>query len=161
MTTVKKEVAFAVAVVALCWALKRSAPGGRIEAATFWIVLLLPILLNLVGWWRSRSAWSDGNTSRWRRVGGLLGLAGNTVALSLAWGSVFYNVFLTGFNNFRRPRLLGFKEIDLLTVIVVCLFLSVAAVIAGLVAPPRIRLAVALGGYSMASFILSVRLGVL
>jgi hypothetical protein len=55
----------------------------------------------------------------------------------------------------------GFKQIDLLATVGGCLILSLAALGAGLLAPRRIRVAVALGGFTMASLILSIRMGVL
>ncbi|MGA9391490.1 MAG: hypothetical protein WBV69_13705 [Candidatus Sulfotelmatobacter sp.] len=55
MTGAIKEIALVLGVVGVCVLLKRPAPGGRVEMVTFWIVLLLPFVLNTAGWLRWRS----------------------------------------------------------------------------------------------------------
>lgn len=156
MTGAKKEIAFVLAVVGICWSLKHSVSGGRGGTVLFWVVLLLPIGLNVGGWWLWPGTWRDENSARWRKVVGALGLTINTLAACLGWGSFFYNVFLTGFDMNHAPRLPGFKEIDLYPVSMVCLILSVMALGCGIVAPRRIRLTVALGGFAMGWLILLV-----
>jgi hypothetical protein len=161
VTTTIKEVAFALVVVGICWALKHSAPGGRAEMVTFWTVLLLPFVLNVAGWWRWRGVRRDQSMARWRKGFGLGGLVANTLAMCLPFLVFFYNGFLINYDIHHPPGLRGFKQIDLLTVVEVCLLLSLAAVGAGILAPRRIRLMVALGGFTLSSFILSIRMGVL
>jgi hypothetical protein len=128
---------------------------------TFWIVLLLPFALNAAGWWRWPSVRRDQSAALWRKGFGLGGLVANTLSMCLPFLAFFYNGFLINYAMHHPRRLRGFKTIDPLTVVVVCLFLSLAAVAAGIVAPGRIRLAVALGGFTVSSFILSIRMGVL
>jgi hypothetical protein len=161
MTGAKKEIAIVLVVAAICWALKTSAPGGRVEAVTFWIVLLLPFVLNVAGWWRWRSIGEDRSTLRWRKILGFGGLAANTLAMGLPFLVFFYNGFLINYDVHHPPGLRGLRQIDLLATVEGCLLLSIAALVAGLVGPRRIRLAVALGAFTMASFILSIRIGVL
>ena len=161
VTTTMVEVAFALAVVGICSALKYSAPGGRVEMVTFWIVLLLPFALNVAGWWRWPGVKRDQSAALWRKGVGLGGLVANAFSICLPFLAFFYNGFLINYYVHHPSGLRGLKEIDLLKVVVVCLFLSLAAVVAGIVAPRRIRLAVALGGFTVASLILSIRMGVL
>ncbi len=161
MKGARNEIALVVVVISVCWTLKHSAPGGKVEMVTFWIVLLLPFVLNVAGWSRWRSTWRDQSAAVWRKVIGFGGLVANTVAMCLPFLVFFYNGFLLNYDVRHPPGLRGFKQIDLLSTVVGCLILSMAALVAGLVAPKRIRLAVVLGGFTMASLILSIRMGVL
>jgi hypothetical protein len=85
----------------------------------------------------------------------------NTLAMCLPVLVFFYNGFFINYDMLRSPGLRSFKEIDLLATVIGRLIVSLAALIAGIFAPRRIRLAVTLGGFTMASFILSIRMGVL
>ena len=85
----------------------------------------------------------------------------NTVAMCLPFLVFFYNGFLLNYDVHHPPGLRGFRQIDLLSTVIGCLILSIASLVAGLVAPRRIRLVVVLGGFTMASLILSIRMGVL
>ncbi len=161
MKGARNEIALVVAVISVCWTLKHSAPGGRVEMVTFWIVLLLPFVLNVAGWSRWRSTWRDQSAAVWRKVIGFGGLVANTVAMCLPFLVFFYNGFLLSYDVRHPPGLRGVRQIDLLSTVIGCLILSMAALVAGLVAPKRIRLAVVLGGFTMASLILSIRMGVL
>lgn len=114
------------------------------------VVSMLPIILNVAGWWRWKSVWRDEKAARWRKVAGLAGLVANTLALCLACVSFFYSVAV------ERAHREAFQSIDLYPVIVGCLVLSASALAVGIVAPRRFRLAVVLGGFAMGWLLLLV-----
>jgi hypothetical protein len=161
MTGAIKEIALILGVVGVCVLLKHSAPGGRVEMVTFWIVLLLPFVLNAAGWLRWQTVRRDRRTALWRKVVGFIGLVANALAMCLPFLVFVYNGFLVRYDMRHPLGLRGFKEIDLYATVAGCLILSLATLVAGIVAPRPIRLTVSLGGFTMASLILSIRLGVL
>ncbi|MFZ0539200.1 MAG: hypothetical protein WAM47_20215, partial [Candidatus Sulfotelmatobacter sp.] len=113
-------------------------------------VTMLPIILNVAGWWRWKRVWRDEKAARWRKVVGLVGLVANTSALCLVCVSLFYSVAV------EKAHREVFQSIDLYPVIVGCLILSASALAVGTFAPRRLRLAVVLGGFAMGWWLLLV-----
>jgi hypothetical protein len=160
VTQAKKEIAVAL-LVAVFVGLSLFSRWMPLPAqdTLFLIVLLFPPALAMAGWWRLRRIKQDENTGR-RRTIGLLGLLANTLAIVLPFAAFFYNFALIRYGR-HQQALAGFHLIDLGLATHICLVLSTLGAIAGILAPSRIRLAVALGGFTTCCIILSIPMGVL
>src|SRR5258708_31141665 len=82
MTEGPREIAVAAGVVLFVYLALFS--SAAIQNSSVVIVLLLPIVLNVVGWRRWNGVRQDGSAARWRKAAGLLGLATSTLAVVLA-----------------------------------------------------------------------------
>jgi hypothetical protein len=157
MTQSLKEIAVAAAGILFLYLALFSRIA--IKNSLFLIIFLLPVVLNVVGWRRWNGVRHDGSTARWRRTAGLLGLAASTLAVVLA--CVVFGVFATATARFVRtadhPPVPWINAIDLGLVARVCIALSAAALLAGTVAPVRIRLVVAFSGLTLACLVGSIR----
>lgn len=94
---------------------------------------------------------------------GLLGLVANTLALAVPFIVFFYAVASFGHMLPRAVASFGhmLPRIDWLAVSPTCLAFSRCGLICGVVAPPRIRFATAMGGLIVGSIILSIPIGIL
>jgi len=153
MTPSKKESALALVVVGFVW-LALFAPWVpvKVQSVLFVGVLIFGFTMVMAGWWRWRGVTRDENAASWRKKVGLLGLVANTLALAVPLIVFFYAVASFGH---RQPRN------DWLVVFPTCLAFSLCGLICGVVAPPRIRFATAIGGLVVGSIILSIPIGIL
>jgi hypothetical protein len=148
VTEVAVGVAFVIAYVHLSrflWSL-----GPRREADLFWIKVLPPAILALVGWWLWLKVWHDQGTAGWRKVVGLVGLIASTLAISIPWVVVYYDLIVAGFDMRRYPRSIypGWQSVDLYWTFQSCFLVSAVTMALGLAAPRRIRLAVVSGSFA-------------
>jgi hypothetical protein len=116
-------------------------------------LLILAFTMIVAGWWRWRSVRREENTASWRKKMGLLGLVANTLGLAVPFIAFFYAV--ASFGRRMPPK------VDWLVVSPTCLAFSLCGLICGVVAPPRIRFATAMGGLIVGSIILSIPIGIL
>jgi len=126
----------------------------RVQSLLFVVVLLLAFAMIVGGWWRWRSVRRDGNIASWRKKMGLLSLVANTLALAVPFIAFFWA--LASFNPMLR-----LPKINWLFVAPTCLAFSLCGLICGVVAPPRIRFATAMGGLIAGSLLLSIPIGIL
>ena len=125
--------------------------GPRQEGSLMWVKVLPPAVLALVGWWLWVRVRHDPNTAGWRKVAGVLGLIAASLAVSVPWIVVYYDVIVTGFDmrhQYPRSKFPGWTVIDLYWTFQSCFFISAVAMVLGLVAPRRIRLVVVVGGFA-------------
>jgi hypothetical protein len=141
-------VAFVAADVHLSRFLHSFSP--KQEFSLLWIKVLPPAILALAGWWLWGRVRHDPNTARWRKVAGLLGLIPGTLAISVPWIVVYYDFVVTGFDmrQYPRSRFSSWPVIDLYWTFQSCFLISAVAMVLGLAAPRRIRLAVVAGGFA-------------
>ena len=155
MTPSKKEIALALLLVGFLWlALFARWVPVPVQSVLFVVVPILASAMVVVGWWRWRGVRRNENMPSWRKKMGLLGLVANTLALVVpiiaflwAWVSFFHMLHL--------PR------INWILVSPTCLAFSLCGLIGGIVAPPRIRFATAMGGLIVGALILSIPIGIL
>ena len=153
MTPSKKEIALALLIVGFVWlALFARWVPVSVQSVLFVAVLILGLTMIVAGWWRWRSVRREENADSWRKKVGLLGLVANTLALAVPFVVLFYA--MASFGR-KVPR------IDWLVVSPTCLAFSLCGLICGVVSPPRIRFATAMGGLIVGSIVLSIPIGIL
>ena len=123
-----------------------------LQSVLFVGLLILGFTMIVAGWWRWRGVMREENTASWRKKMGLLGLVANTLALAVPFIVFFYAVASFGHRQQRN---------DWLVVFPTCLAFWLCGLICGVVAPPRIRFATAMGGLVVGSIILSIPIGIL
>jgi len=149
----KKEIALALLVVGFVWlALFAHWVPVTLQSVLFVGLLILGFTMIVAGWWRWRGVMREENTASWPKKMGLLGLVANTLALAVPFIVFFYAVASFGHRQQRN---------DWLVVFPTCLAFSLCGLICGVVAPPRIRFATAMGGLVVGSIILSIPIGIL
>jgi hypothetical protein len=131
--------------------------GARTEIRLWWIKWLPVVLMNLTGWclwiWYRRS-----RNATWRRVFGWLSLLGSSLAICLPILAFKYDVFVftRRGGDLEHSRMLPVSAAPHVGLILrFCLFLYFGSLFLGFVAPKQIRLAVVLGGFAGAWFLMS------
>jgi hypothetical protein len=114
----------------------------------FLIVLLLAVC-PIIGWWRWHGVKNDSTTVLWRKMLGLLGLTANTLAIAVPFVACLYQFT-------RNTYSLNVPMPDFPLIIRFSFFLSLGGLIAGVLAPRRIRLVIAAGSLMISSLILAV-----
>jgi hypothetical protein len=113
------------------------------------LIALLLAVCPIIGWWRWQSLKTDSATVPWRKIAGLLGLTANTLAMAVPLVACLYQYA-------RNTYSLNVPMADWPLIIPSSFFLSVSGLIAGVLAPRRIRLVTAAGGLIISSLILAV-----
>jgi hypothetical protein len=154
----KKEIAIAVAIVVFVY-LSLRAQHARwapepVQATLAYTALLAVVGLNVAGWWAASRMSQDANTARWRKRAGLIGLVANTLAIALPFAAFLYGVYVD--HLISRGPVNASDVLDLGFVIPVSVALVAFGLVAGAIAPSRLRLAVVVGGLVTFFFLVAI-----
>jgi hypothetical protein len=119
--------------------------------------VFLPVALNVVVWWRLRHAIVGDTSAPWRRLVAYLGLATNSLAYAIPWGSIIYNYILL-----NRSRDVNANEfIDGLLVVKVSVALAALSLVLGALGPKHVQAQLILSALIVGCFWFSIPIGVL
>jgi hypothetical protein len=151
------QIALVVATIALLYlSLARCVPLPVQDVLFTMLVVLLPAL-NVWGWWALKRMNQDEATARWRKLAALLGLVANSLAIALPFAAVLYGVYI----DHLKGRINGSDILDTSFALRAALAFGAFGLVAGTIAPSRIRLSLMLGGFGTCLVILSIPIGVL
>jgi hypothetical protein len=108
----------------------------------------------VAGWWGWIKSRETEDVPDWQKGVGLAGATANT-ALAIPLGSLLYRMHYP----FIRVAVRGVSIASAERVVLTSFVLSLSAVIAGILAPPRCRFAIVLGGLIIGSLVLSIPVG--
>ena len=151
----KREALYALVLVAFLWV---SLFGDwlpiPVQSVLFVTVLLLGLVMIVAGWWGWIKGRQTEDVPRWQKRVGLAGATANT-ALAIPLGSLLYRMHYP----FLRVGVHGLSMVNAERIVLTSLALSLSALIAGILAPPRCRFAITLGGLIFGSAVLSIPVG--
>ena len=153
----RNEIALAIMITGFVWiSLFAHWLPALLQSILFALVLLLALVLLVLAWWRFRSALKDEGAARWRKVCGLVALIASTLTFATPVFAFLYAVAM--FQLRIQP---SHWIINWLVVIPVCLVLALCALVGGVLAPTRIRLATALSGLIGGCIVVAIPIGIL
>ena len=129
----------------------------KVELGMFWIKELPPVVLNVAAWclwiWHRRT-----QNEPWKQAVAWFSLIGNALVICLPLFAFNYDAFVFApRGRLGSPSILPSSAgLHVEPTLRFCLIFSIALLVLGFAAPRRIRLAVVLGGFASAWFLMTV-----